>query len=134
MTALTREELWDKYGKPLMVSESGYELVAFLHESQEAAEAYALANREHYGYPAWTEEVDGRWHSVVDLRPAIAEITKKYKESLRSKLIKELDRLERKLEHTKAGIKSAEVELNDLREDKKLYETQIAELNEMLNE
>jgi hypothetical protein len=68
-----RQALLAQYGEPTRLADVEDNVIAFGHRSPEAAEAFAAANRDHFGYPAWTEERGGVWASVVDLRTAIGK-------------------------------------------------------------
>lgn len=78
---MTREELLEKYGTPTRLPDDiEGKVLAFGHESHEAAHAYVQANKEHYDHRAWVERRYGQWVSVVDLRPAIARIEKEFRD------------------------------------------------------
>lgn len=86
MPALTREELQARYKPPehfdegtalqlLGITDIPPRLVyASLYADRETAEAYQLANLEHYGHPALglKELPDGTVAGLLDMRPAIA--------------------------------------------------------------
>jgi hypothetical protein len=68
---LTREELWNRYGRPTRLDDDADGVIVFDCGSEEAAEAYAEVNRVHHGHPSWVENRFGVWVNVVDLRPAL---------------------------------------------------------------
>lgn len=65
-----RDLLEELFAKPVRRADRG-DVLVFLHESQLAAESYAAANREFYGYDSTIEESDEGWLSLVDIGPAI---------------------------------------------------------------
>lgn len=65
-----RAALKARYREPLALGKEGDRLV-FAHESKEAAEAFAEANREIWGHAAWIEQRQV-WVDVVDLTDAKA--------------------------------------------------------------
>lgn len=75
-------ELRAKYGKPeFLEPDVSGQVFVFGHKSQEAAEAFVKASRED-GYIASAEQRDGRWCSVVDLSPVLAEIKRNFKDGV----------------------------------------------------
>lgn len=69
---MTGEEI-AKYGFPERIDDQGKNVLAFRHESFDAAEAYALANIENHGHPStveWSPQ-EKAWLSLVDIQPAI---------------------------------------------------------------
>ncbi len=87
-----REELWAKYGRPAVRrgSQAGDVLRALrlrdslhprdcvvgVYPSMEAAEAFAAANREHWGHEVIGPAVaNGDVVDVVDLRPSMAKLS-----------------------------------------------------------
>lgn len=80
---MNREERWEKYGYPERLADDiDGEVLVFGHTSQEAAEVSAKANREEYGHPCEVEQRNGRWVTVVDLRPRLAEIDRSYRDGV----------------------------------------------------
>lgn len=80
---MNREELIAKYGLPTRRRDRvNGTILVFQHETLEAAQAYVDANEENYDHPGWIEEENGRFLSLVDLRPAIAEIEKNFKDGI----------------------------------------------------
>ncbi len=85
MTDERQERMFRRYGKPEQVSElaawellhpddvSPAEICAFRYRDQEAADAYAASNLEHYGHPSLgtVRLEDGTVIGVLDLRPAL---------------------------------------------------------------
>jgi hypothetical protein len=61
---------------PDVVNDCGCAVVlVFAHRDRAGAEAYAAANRDEYGHPSWVELRESvGWCSVVDIRPALAEL------------------------------------------------------------
>lgn len=73
MTALDREELIQRFARPIRVDNRDDNVLVFRHESLYAAEAYALSNQEHYDHPStveWSPQLKA-WLSLVDIGPAI---------------------------------------------------------------
>ena len=85
--ALSRDELRSRYGQPTKAEAASAlsalgllgevdpdGVIAFTYPSQEAADAYAAANLEHWGHPTLgTYETTAGVIGVLDLRPAIHE-------------------------------------------------------------
>lgn len=71
-----RARLVERYGQPRRLPDDVEGLVlVFGHASRAAAYAFALADRRVFGHPAERELREGvGWVSVVDLRPALAEL------------------------------------------------------------
>lgn len=77
------EELRAKYGEPVKLDDVvPGEVFAFLHNSQEAAQAFVDSNIENHGHPGWKEQREEGWVSVVDLRPRLREIERQYRENM----------------------------------------------------
>jgi hypothetical protein len=68
-----REELRERYGMPRRLPDREDDVLPVGHGSREAAEAYAAADRDVWGYPSTAEQIPV-WVTVVDLRPVIAEV------------------------------------------------------------
>lgn len=70
-----RDELLAAHGQPTRLPDDVEgQVLAFAHSSRESAEAFAAADVEWFGHPAYAELRESiGWVSVVDLRPAIAQ-------------------------------------------------------------
>lgn len=78
---MTREELVEKYGWPTRLPDDiEGKVIVFGHESHESARAFADSNKKNNGHPTWVERRYEQWVSVVDLRPALAQIEKDFKD------------------------------------------------------
>lgn len=82
-----RQALWDRYGIPTPYDTAKalralgqrdkvhpVDSYAYLHETREAADAYAKADMEEHGHPTWILCLpDVGWVVVIDFRPCLLE-------------------------------------------------------------